>query len=199
MAFNSDLTNTSSIACLFTYHPYWLEFRSVKNPKFDEISSDILDFKKKNIDIINKFHKIVSAKLNRNNFVICIVPSHDSKNTNLNTPLSILAKKLCKSNGLIDGTECLIRTNTIEKLATGGCRNIDLHLNSIKVKHPEIIKNKEVLILDDIKTTGNTLKACQILLLEAGATPVWMCALAETAQDKQLYEAQKLFSQFNNK
>lgn len=197
MAITANLTNSSTITCLFTYHPYWLEYRSLRNPKFDDISLAILDFKKGNINAINKFHRILSSKLLRNNFVICIAPSHETKNSNANTPLSILAKKLIKSNNLIDGTECLIRTNTIEKLATGGCRNINIHLDSIEIKHPEIIQNKEVVVLDDIKTTGNTLKACQKLLLEAGAETVWLCALAETAQDKQAYEAQRFISVFN--
>jgi predicted amidophosphoribosyltransferase len=79
-----------------------------------------------------------------------------------------------------DATACLIRHTTINKLATGGDRSIEVHLNSIKVQNPNLIKDKRILLIDDVTTTHNSLFACKQLLLEAGAAQVYCLALGQT-------------------
>jgi predicted amidophosphoribosyltransferase len=53
-------------------------------------------------------------------------------------------------------------------------------LDSIKVVKPDLIKGRRVLLLDDVKTSGNSLIACKELLLKAGAKEVVMVALGRT-------------------
>jgi len=40
------------------------------------------------------------------------------------------------------------------------------------IKNEEIIKNKEILLIDDIYTTGTTMEECAKVLLKAGAKQV---------------------------
>jgi predicted amidophosphoribosyltransferase len=43
--------------------------------------------------------------------------------------------------------------------------------------HPELVAGHDVLLLDDIAKSGASLRACEEMLLEAGASLVQMLAL----------------------
>ena len=89
------------------------------------------------------------------------------------------------AKGRVDATECLVRFEKIEKLATGGSRSINGHLNSVRVDHSELIQDREVLLLDDVTTSGNSLSACRQLLLKAGAKRVKCMALGRTTRNQE--------------
>lgn len=48
-----------------------------------------------------------------------------------------------------------------------------------EVKNSELIKNKNIVIFDDIYTTGSTLKECKKVLINSGAKNVGIVALAK--------------------
>ncbi len=48
------------------------------------------------------------------------------------------------------------------------------------VAHPEIIKSRPVLVVDDVYTTGATVSECARVLRRAGATKVWVATVART-------------------
>lgn len=110
-------------------------------------------------------------------FAIAVVPSHDPA-AGL-SGIHQLAQALARQNRL-DATACLVRFRKIPKLATGGSRSVARHMSSIRVEHAEIIQGREVLLLDDVTTSGNSLVACKVLLLEAGAARVKYMALGRT-------------------
>lgn len=52
--------------------------------------------------------------------------------------------------------------------------------NSFKIKNKDIIKNKIVLLVDDVYTTGATTHECKKILLENGARKVIIATIAKS-------------------
>ena len=158
-----------------TYHPY--RRHGEKNPNFDAYSGLLLDLKENKLRAIEHFREFLEERV-REDVPIAVVPSHDPAKTT--SGLRTLAERLAAADR-IDATDCLVRAEKIDKLAHGGDRSIEVHLKTIQVAKPELIKGRDVLLLDDITTSGNSLLACQQLLLKAGAKRVQMLAFAKTA------------------
>ncbi|MGK7941984.1 MAG: ComF family protein [Crocosphaera sp.] len=57
----------------------------------------------------------------------------------------------------------------------------------MEIQNKSLIKEQKVILLDDVLTTGNTVKACQELLLEAGAKEVKIIVLGKTIRDLDYY------------
>jgi hypothetical protein len=166
--------------CIYSagyYHPY----RSVDNepnPKFNKWSSYILDLKNRSEYAIDFFYGELNPRLGKG-FPIACVPSHEPGARPSGTVL--LAQKLVNNNR-IDATSCLGRHKKIQKLSGGGNRSKALHLQTIKVENGHLIRDKVVLLLDDVYTTGNSLHACRQLLSEAGANSVYCLVLGRTVR-----------------
>ncbi|MBP1908305.1 phosphoribosyltransferase [Methanolobus bombayensis] len=84
-----------------------------------------------------------------------------------------------------DGTDVLHRTKTVTPKHLGGRRgDINYEMESLDIIEDiideDLIRGKQVLLLDDIATSGASLKAGKELLLEAGARIVIPFALGET-------------------
>ena len=45
---------------------------------------------------------------------------------------------------------------------------------------PEALSGREVLVVDDVFTTGTTVSECARVLLRAGASKVWIATVART-------------------
>jgi phosphoribosylpyrophosphate synthetase len=173
LIFKNTASNQADIITLAFYHPR----RGGSNPDFDEQSMQILSLKARNRQVISSYYRIVDPLLGWD-FAIAVVPSSDS--ARIGSGIGDLAQLLA-GPGRTDATSCLVRHTTIPKLACGGDRKLEVHLNSIRVARTHLIRGREVLLLDDIATTGNSLRACRILLEQNGASLVKCLALAETA------------------
>lgn len=176
---DKDRNQPGNIVSLGTYHPYWEDrWSRTRNPEFDERSGLILDLKDGSPKAIKHFSNELEPLLGEG-FAICVVPSHDPEADD--SGIGQLA--LCiaaTSSERIDASSCLVRTEKVAKLASGGDRSIEVHLRSIVVRNRDLIDDMEVLLLDDVTTTGNSLMACVHLLIEAGAKKVQPAALAQT-------------------
>jgi ComF family protein len=53
------------------------------------------------------------------------------------------------------------------------------------VRRPEAVRGREVLIVDDVYTTGATVSECARVLRRAGATKVWVATVARTMKIAQ--------------
>lgn len=166
-----------SINHLGLYYPY----RNGTNPMFNSFSSNILKLKDEDIVGVIHFLQSCSGWLIGDFQTVVTIPSHDplKKETGIKT----FARFFAQQNNLVNGTECLKRSQKIDKLSHGGNRNVDVHLSSMFVEQINIIEGKKVLLLDDVTTTGNSLLASRQLLFQAGAMSVCMCALAKTSND----------------
>ena len=56
-------------------------------------------------------------------------------------------------------------------------------INTFRVAHPERIRGRTVLVIDDVMTTGSTLSECAKELKRAGAYRVWCLTLAHSIRD----------------
>ena len=72
-----------------------------------------------------------------------------------------------KSSLLTDGSKCIQRVKTIPKAHKGGERNFDQHIKTSKINNLNLIENKNVLLIDDIKTSGTSIDAFTQMLLKA--------------------------------
>lgn len=163
------------VLCGF-YHRYWNPDKT-HNQAFDMFSGKILDVKEKKMKGISYFFNQLNDEICKN-VSICVVPSHNAKDKN-DSGVAMLARQLAE-NGRYDKVDFLLRNKTIDKLAYGGCRNIQVHLDSIKVNTNITVNNDVVLIVDDVTTSGASLEACRKILLENGAERVAMLALGQS-------------------
>lgn len=163
------------------YQPYWEKGRQgeKKNPSFDKFSRMVLDLKQAKPSgltyFVNWLDRILSADI-----AIAVVPSHDPTNTS--TGLHALAAAL-KTGGRINASQCLERHTKVPKLAHGGDRNYQQHIDSIKAKKPQLLTGNTVVLLDDTTTSGNSMMACKTILLGSGASKVVCLALGRTVRD----------------
>jgi predicted amidophosphoribosyltransferase len=181
MAFlDPSLNNPNSIKYCGKYQPYRIRDswgNLALNSNFDRYSGLVLDLKEGKPEAIEYFYNLINPII-KNNIAIACVPSHDPQK--VDSGIKRLAIKLASSGNRIDATSCLIRHTKIAKLATGGDREKNVHLNSIKATNLNLIRNRTVLIIDDVTTTHNSLLACQEILLQSGATNVQCLAVAQT-------------------
>lgn len=117
---------------------------------------------------------------------VAVVPAHN-KGGNSHAGISQVAMGLAErsSGKVIDATSCLLRIKRIQKLAEGGDRSRQTHIDSIQLKHPQLVQGKRVLLLDDVRCTGNSLMACQDILSKAKPRSVHPLALAQSLRNDQ--------------
>jgi len=162
-------TRQFSPSFLHPYHPYY-------SGKFDRASGRILDFKEGQEYAFQHYLEEMHKELPQD-AVVCAVPSHAPGGDG---EVRQLARRLGQRGNRVDATSCLVRHTKIRKLSEGGRRQPDVHLNSIHVENSKLIRDRDVTLVDDVTTTGNSFKACRQLLLEAGARSVCCLALAKT-------------------
>jgi predicted amidophosphoribosyltransferase len=144
---------------------------------FPEHSKNILNFKKGDIAPIDVFQAQIEPEL-PDNIAIVVVPGHDPDKKGKGLPT--LAARLASKGKRTDASSVLVRTTKIVKLANGGDRSEEVHAKSISVANAQLIKGKDVLLLDDVAKTGNSLRACQKLLMSAGARSVECATIGKT-------------------
>jgi P4 family phage/plasmid primase-like protien len=169
-----ECLGSDGIRYLNEYHAY----RDGQNRLFDAYSNRILDLKARQPGAIEFFVNSLLPYLGAD-FAVAVVPSHDPDVKD--SGLVQLARRLCeRDHRLSDVTDCLIRVKRVDKLAAGGVRSIDVHLTSLHVTNRAPIRNRDVIVLDDVTTTGNSLLAARHLLTAAGARRVILLALGRT-------------------
>lgn len=160
------------------YRRYRLNDGTV-NPDFrsDKISGLILDVKEKKEKGLNYFYNELQGEFEKD-ITICVVPSHEAGVSN-QSGIAELARRLA-SDGRVDKVDYILRKETIDKLATGGERDVEVQKNSLMVNPNMSITGDVILLVDDVTTSGNSLKACKEILLANGAKRVAMFALGKS-------------------
>ena len=160
----------------------------------DEFSNMILDIKKDETKLdtksgeyyyykeainyfTNRLHAILS---DTEEYVICVMPTHAVGTAP--SGIRTIAKRLC-SPPIIDGTDVLSRVFEIPKKAIDGSRDLQLEIESLTLRNESIVNGRQVLLLDDVTTTGTSLKAGKYQLERAGVALVALHALAKTQRE----------------
>ena len=172
-----NMVALQEIIDLGRYHP-WYEGH---NPNFDKLSRLILDVKYQRIKGISYFtNRLRSILLDTGEYVICVMPTHAVGTAP--SGIRTIAKRLC-SPPIIDGTDVISRVFEIPKKAIGGSRDLQLEIESLTLRNESIVKGRQVLLLDDVTTTGTSLKAGKYILERAGVALIALLALAKTQQE----------------
>ena len=114
------------------------------------------------------------------NSVFIPIPLHKTKKRKRGFNQSeLIAKELSKSLNIPLKTDILVKT---KKTQTQTNLTKEQRAENVKnafiIKNPQSIEGKTVFLVDDVFTTGSTMKECAKTLKKAGATYVWGIAVA---------------------
>jgi len=148
----------------------------------DENSENIINVKEKNKQAIEYFkHKIIEILNPNQEFVICVIPPSSIKAEA--SGISLIAKEICKVNSnWIDGTEIIKRIKTINQKhdKTKEYPKYLTEQGSLEITNLEKIKDKWILLLDDIATKCQAIKITKTKLKYAGAKRIISLTLGKT-------------------
>ena len=114
--------------------------------------------------------------------IIIAVPLHKLRLIKRKYNQSILlAKNLSKKTKIPVDYSSLIRSeNTIPQVKLSGKARLNNLKNAFIVKNPINIENKKIVLIDDVETTGSTLRECAKVLKRAGAKNIYALTIART-------------------
>ena len=147
-----------------------------------------VEYKKlKNIFISNFLKKFDNDLLDYD--IIVCVPSHCMGNYNDNS-LARMIEEISKIHIYVngkkkiytDGSQYLLRYKTVPEQKTQKKRYEGTHLDSVKLKENINISGKNIILIDDITTSGSSLRACKEILEDAGANKVICFAFGKTVK-----------------
>ncbi|HDF2327443.1 TPA: phosphoribosyltransferase [Morganella morganii] len=170
----------TKIYSLSIYQPY----HGGQNPDFDKSSGMLLDFKKGESKAVNYWYpqisRLIRSLAGETPFSIATVPS--STKGKKHPGFTDLINRLGREFPILNENRNLIgRTESIDKLASGGNRDIGVHLRTLEVP-TSANEYKPVILLDDVTTSGNSIKAAISKLEDAGYTVIAAIALGKTAE-----------------
>jgi predicted amidophosphoribosyltransferase len=129
----------------------------------------------------------IKKHLSGETVVLAVAPGHKAYDNS--SFMHNLVKKLITDDklGIEDGCSLLVRYKTIKKQATSkGKRHESTHRESIRIKDSDgkdvsqLNKDKVVIILDDVWTSGCTLRMCEEKVRTTGPKDVRLLAIGKT-------------------
>lgn len=161
--------NSLKIESLHPYHP---KYRG----RFDENSARVLNLKNGYIKTIEYYVSEIEKVIERHCCPIVSMPPSDptkTKQSGIRQVASTLGLR-----GMKDWSALLVRKYRIPQKTMGGERSLLRELSSMEVTAK--LHGNRIMLLDDVTTTGNSMKAGYILLREAGASEVFCQAIGQT-------------------
>jgi len=147
------------------------------NTQYNEFCESLEGLKNNISNDIQIFFSLLKNIFSSEEFIIITIPSHNPKNNN--TGIKRLAKLLIEHNkNIIDGTDILIRIKEINK--HGQNRTLSEQYNSMILNKDISLKNKIILLFDDIYTIGNTINAAKKLIEKENIKNIEKLTLAKT-------------------
>jgi len=173
------------------YHSYWLDrLGRVKNPKRDKITLAVLDLKdkteRKHQAAVKLFsgllEKFLDKAVSREEPIYATyVPSSEANKES--DGLRSVLDAVGKSFNIVNAENLLVRHKTVPKRSHGGDRSRKSIYESVNVVPEPFPDGAKVLLVDDVTTSKNSLRACKKLLYDKGAGLVITFAMTKTADD----------------
>ncbi len=113
---------------------------------------------------------------------------------------ALLAQIISRATGVPIVNDALVRhRHTLPQVTLNASQRWANVANAFIVKKPELVAGKRFLLIDDVTTTGATLRACAQALKEKGASSVWGFTLARARRKPHLpHNAVDSYSQNKN-
>jgi ComF family protein len=93
------------------------------------------------------------------------------------------------------GLELAVQPEILERIRlTASQTGLTIHQRrenmrgAFQVKQPEVIRDRDVLLIDDVMTTGTTVSECARVLRRAGAARVWVATVARTLKHETTFK-----------
>ena len=94
---------------------------------------------------------------------------------------ALLCKYLSRKSLVPTNYFSLVRIqNTVPQVSLSGNKRRNNLKNAFAIKNPEKLKDKSVVLIDDVKTTGSTLRECALTLQKAGVKQIYALTLSQT-------------------
>ena len=92
---------------------------------------------------------------------------------------SLIVRELSRNNGMPVIEDCLVRSiNTPPQVRTTSASERRKNIADAFACNNDKLKNRQVILIDDVSTSGATLNTCAAVLKTAGAASVWGLTIA---------------------
>ena len=121
--------------------------------------------------------------------ILVAVPMHKKRKSRRGyNQADLISKYLAKLMNMMFVKDAIIRTIDTKPMSDLDASERRINVESAFIlnadsRWSEYIKDKSVLLIDDVYTTGNTAEACAKILKGAGAKKVYFCAFASARSD----------------
>lgn len=125
-----------------------------------------------------KLKSALGAQLAKSAFVV--MPGHSTSVEGSGVGLRLLVRSL---GGGSDLSHCLVRKIEVPKAAAagpGGRPDAQRHVETMACANHQLLKGRDLILLDDVVTQGETMRGGRYHLLRAGAASVTCLALGKT-------------------
>ena len=198
VVYTKELTSvdidSNIIYYMFDYYKKWWMEKYPNNQFYKDNFFSFIAIKKRNYNANRNKLNFPGSLFNffslfKGDWIICSVPGHE-KTTNISNGISDIVNSVHLKSNFVLKNELIQRTYTVEKKATASCgRSNDyrIDIKSLTIEYGFNVKGKNIIVIDDITTSGSTLIACKNLLMDAGAAHVVLVALGKTKEPEYGY------------
>jgi len=124
---------------------------------------------------------IENCKLKIENFIILPVPLHPKKERKRGFNQSKLISEAVAKNFDLEMSDCLkrIKNNKPQASLKDNEARIKNMAGCFRIKNSELVKNKNILLVDDVFTSGATINEAVRILKESGAKKIIVLVIAK--------------------
>lgn len=151
------------------------KYYPVRYEKRNRVSELIIDMKNGHISAMKEIADMIKDDIPDRACICVIPPSKTDRSSMLKRALNLIEKE--KS---LQVTDFLKRVKDKEPYHAGAERNPENEFKTIQCVKTNMLKGKDVILIDDVCTSGSTMYACKKILMDNGARTVRCIAIGRT-------------------